>query len=44
MAGATVWMLSCGDDRSGGDYASKTDAEIAELRKGGGGTIRAVTK
>jgi hypothetical protein len=42
--GATVWVLSYGDDRQGGEYASKTDAEIADVRKGGGGTIRQVRK
>ncbi|MBM0227970.1 hypothetical protein [Micromonospora sp. ATA51] len=43
-AGATVWVLSYGDGRTGGEYASKTDAEIADVRKGGGGTVRQVQK
>ncbi|MFE9959204.1 hypothetical protein [Micromonospora sp. NPDC005299] len=42
--GGTVWVLSYGDGRQGGEYGSKTDAEIADVRKGGGGTIRQVQK
>lgn len=39
-----VFVLSYEDDRKGGEYASRTDAEIADVRKGGGGTIRQVQK
>lgn len=41
---ATVWVVSYDDGRKGGEYASKADAEIADVRKGGGGTIRRVQK
>ncbi|MEW2477316.1 hypothetical protein AB0875_26345 [Micromonospora gifhornensis] len=42
--GATVWVLSYGDGRQGGEYESKTDAEMADVRKGGGATTRLVKK
>lgn len=42
--GSSVFVLSYGDGWQGGEYASKTDAEIADVRKGGGGTIRQVQK
>ncbi|MFI7283453.1 hypothetical protein ACIBOV_24640 [Micromonospora chersina] len=41
---STVFVLTYGDGRQGGEYGSKTDAEIADVRKGGGGTIRMVQK
>ncbi|MEV4814925.1 hypothetical protein [Micromonospora tulbaghiae] len=41
---STVFVLTYGDGRKGGEYGSKTDAEIADVRKGGGGTIRMVQK
>ncbi|SCG15512.1 hypothetical protein GA0070610_1746 [Micromonospora echinofusca] len=42
--GATVWVLSYGDGRRGGEYGSKTLAEVADVQKGGGGVIRQVQK
>lgn len=40
----TVFVLSFEDDREGGEYVSRTDAEIANVRKGGGGVIRQILK
>ncbi|SCL70444.1 hypothetical protein GA0070606_5401 [Micromonospora citrea] len=42
--GATVWVLSYEDGRQSGEFASKTDAEIADVKRGGGGTIRQVQR
>lgn len=42
--GGTVFVLSYEDGRRGGEFASKTDAEIADVRRGGGGVIRQVQK
>ncbi|MEU0077631.1 hypothetical protein ABZY58_06930 [Micromonospora tulbaghiae] len=39
-----VFVLTYGDGRQGGEYGSKADAEIADVRKGGGGTIRTVRR
>ena len=42
----TVWLLEY-DDGSGrepSEHATKTDAEVADARKGGGGTIRPASK
>ncbi|WP_165942591.1 hypothetical protein [Micromonospora sp. KC721] len=41
---STVFVLSYEDGRTGGEYTSKTAAEIADVQKGGGGTIRQVQK
>lgn len=45
-AKSTVYVLSYedGSGRKGGQYASRTDAEIADVRNGGGGVIRPVAK
>ncbi|MBL6275329.1 hypothetical protein JMF97_04035 [Micromonospora fiedleri] len=40
----TVWVLSYEDGRAGGEYNSKTAAEVADVQKGGGGAIRQVRK
>ncbi|MDG4796916.1 hypothetical protein [Micromonospora sp. WMMD1082] len=40
----TVWVLSYEDNRTGGEYKSKTAAEVADVQKGGGGTIRQAQK
>jgi len=42
--GSTVFVLSYEDGRQGGEYGSKAEAEIADVRRGGGGTIRLVRK
>ncbi|MEU5931154.1 hypothetical protein [Micromonospora sp. NPDC047187] len=42
--GGTVWVLSYEDGRAGGEFVSKTDAEIADVRKGGGGIVRQVQR
>ncbi|NES14579.1 MULTISPECIES: hypothetical protein [Micromonospora] len=39
-----MFVLSYGDGRQGGEFASKTDAEIADVKRGGGGTIRQVQR
>jgi hypothetical protein len=41
-----VWLLEYEDDsgRPTTEHATKTDAEVADTRNGGGGTIRPVTK
>lgn len=41
---ATVYVLTYDDGRTGGEFASRTDAEAADARRGGGGTIRRVQK
>lgn len=41
--GGTVFVLSYGDGRQGGEFTSRTDAEIADVKRGGG-TIRQVQK
>jgi hypothetical protein len=42
----TVWLLEYEDDeaRPSSAHATKTDAEIADIRNGGGGNIRPVSK
>ena len=39
---ATVYVLAYedGSGRKGGEFATRTDAEIADAQKGGGGVIR----
>ncbi|NLU77755.1 hypothetical protein HCA58_04955 [Micromonospora sp. HNM0581] len=39
-----VWVLSYEDGRAGGEYDSKTAAEVADVQKGGGGAIRQVRR
>lgn len=41
---ATVYVLTYDDGRTGGEFASRTDAEVADARRGGGGTIRRAQK
>ncbi|MFD0786583.1 hypothetical protein ACFQZ8_22010 [Micromonospora azadirachtae] len=41
---STVFVLSYGDGRQGGEFTSRTDAEIADVKRGGGGTIRKVQR
>lgn len=41
----TVWLLEYeGNPESSTEHATKTDAEVADARNGGGGTIRPVSK
>lgn len=41
---ATVYVLTYEDGRVGGEFASRTDAEVADARHGGSGTIRRAQK
>lgn len=43
---STVYVLSYedGSGRQGGEFATRTDAEIADARRGGGGVIRPVQR
>ena len=42
----TVYVLSYedGSARKGGEFQSRTDAQVADARNGGGGVIRPVRK
>jgi hypothetical protein len=42
----TLWLLEYddGSERKPSEHATKVDAEVADARNGGGGTIRPVSK